>query len=287
MSLTREHIRRAYIDACYQEIEALKPGNVHVFADGHRMNAQQFFDSAQVSSGPLSDPVNSVGQRILAAVAATRLKVQTNTNLGILLLCAPLARAAASETSDLQLSLAATLAQLDMNDARDVFAAITLAQPGGLGSAPEHDVANEPDVPLLEAMRAASERDMIARQYATNFSDIFTGGLSAHGAAIERNEPAMWPSVLVYLYFLSNFPDSHIIRKPGTPIAEETRQAAEKILARMTEMHDGREREKLLLAFDAQLKARDINPGTSADLTVATLFASRLIWLLHNGEVNA
>ena len=31
-----------------------------------------------------------------------------------------------------------------------------------------------------------------------------------------------------------------------------------------------------LLAWDAGLKARAVNPGTSADLTVATLFAHRL-----------
>nr|WP_210278275.1 triphosphoribosyl-dephospho-CoA synthase [Phyllobacterium myrsinacearum] len=285
--MTREQIRRAYIDACYQEIEALKPGNVHIFADGHRMNAQQFFDSAQVSSGPVSDPALSVGQRILAAVAATRSRVKTNTNLGILLLCVPLAQAAAEGTSDMQSDLAKTLEMLDMGDTRDVFTAITLAQPGGLGTTSEHDVANEPEVSLLEAMRAASDRDMIARQYVTNFSDIFAGGLSIYGSAIKRNEHAMWPSVFVYLYFLSNFPDSHIVRKHGAVTAEETRQAAEKILARIIGIQDGREREKLLLAFDAQLKAKGINPGTSADLTVASLFASKLIWLLHNGEVNA
>jgi triphosphoribosyl-dephospho-CoA synthase len=31
-----------------------------------------------------------------------------------------------------------------------------------------------------------------------------------------------------------------------------------------------------LLAWDAALKDREINPGTSADLTVATLFAHRI-----------
>lgn len=287
MTLTREQIRRAYIDACYQEIEALKPGNVHIFADGHRMNAQQFFDSAQVSSGPVTDPALSVGGRILAAVAATRSQVGTNTNLGILLLCVPLAQAAAEGTSGLQSGLAKTLEMLDMADARDVFSAITLAQPGGLGTTSEHDVANEPDVSLLDAMRAASDRDMIARQYVTGFSDVFAGGLSAYSSAVGRNEHAMWPSIFVYLYFLSNFPDSHIVRKHGATIAEETRLAAEKILARIIQLHDGKEREKILLAFDAQLKAKSINPGTSADLTVASLFASKLIWLLHNGEVNA
>jgi triphosphoribosyl-dephospho-CoA synthase len=284
---TREQIRRAYIDACYREIEALKPGNVHRFADGHRMNAQQFFESAQVSSHAVCDPAFSTGQRILAGVTATRTKVGTNTNLGILLLCVPLAKAAENGGPDLQASLAATLEQLDIDDARNVFSAIVLAQPGGLGSAPKHDVSIEPEVPLLEAMREAAGRDMIARQYVTGFGDIFTGGFAAHETAVGRAERGMWPTVFLYLHFLSAFPDSHVARKHGNAVAEKTRKQAEQILVRVEGLKDGKEREKVLLAFDAKLKGDDINPGTSADLTVATLFAFKLNCLLHIAEVNA
>jgi triphosphoribosyl-dephospho-CoA synthase len=284
---TREQIRRAYLDACYLEIEALKPGNVHRFADGHRMNAAQFFESAQISSHAVTDPTLSTGQRILAAVTATRNKIETNTNLGILLLCVPLAKAAENDDSDLQASVTATLERLDLGDARDVFSAIMLAQPGGLGSAPKHDVSIEPEVSLLEAMREAADRDMIARQYVTGFADIFDGGLAAHKAAADRNERGMWPTVFVYLYFLSAFPDSHIVRKHGNVVAEKTRKEAEQILARVEGLKDGKEREKVLLAFDAKLKADGVNPGTSADLTVATLFTLKLNLVLHIDEVNA
>ncbi|MGH6858952.1 MAG: triphosphoribosyl-dephospho-CoA synthase, partial [Phyllobacterium sp.] len=241
MSLAREPIRRAYIDACYREIDALKPGNVHRFADGHRMNAAQFLESAQVSSHAVTDPAFSVGQRILEAVKATQQKVGTNTNLGILLLCAPLARAAASGGNDLRDSLAALLGSLDLNDTRDVFAAIVLANPGGLGSAPKHDVSDSAQVPLLEAMGEAADRDMIARQYSTDFSDIFTGGLAAYEAAIERGEHQMWPVVFTYLYFLSAFPDSHVVRNHGDMIAGKTRKRAVHILERMQALHDGKE----------------------------------------------
>ena len=284
---TREQIRRAYIDACYQEIDALKPGNVHRFSDGHRMNAAQFFESAQASSEAVTDPALSTGQRILAAVRETRHKVETNTNLGILLLCVPLAKAAANGGPDLQSRLATILEKLDVDDARDVFSAIMLAQPGGLGAAPKHDVSTVPQVPLREAMGEAADRDMIARQYVTGFADIFDGGLKAHKAAVDRDEREMWPVVFTYLYFLSAFPDSHIVRKHGDATAKKTQTAAQQILPRVKALNGGKEREKLLLAFDAQLKADNINPGTSADLTVATLFAFGLNSLLHNGEVNA
>ncbi|RCW79796.1 triphosphoribosyl-dephospho-CoA synthase [Phyllobacterium bourgognense] len=287
MTPTREQIRRAYIDACYQEIDALKPGNVHRFADGHRMSAEQFFESAQASSQAVTDPALSTGQRILAAVRETRRKVGTNTNLGILLLCVPLAKAAANGGEDLQGGLATILEKLDIDDARDVFSAIMLAQPGGLGSAPKHDVSTVPQVSLLEAMGEAADRDMIARQYVSGFADIFDGGLTAYRAASDRGERAMWPVVFTYLFFLSAFPDSHIVRKHGGAIAGKTQKQAQQILTRVEGLDDGKEREKSLLAFDAQLKADNINPGTSADLTVATLFTFYLNLALHNDEVNA
>lgn len=287
MTLTRQQVRQAYIYACYQEIEALKPGNVHRFADGHRMTAQQFLASAQVSGAPISNRALSVGERILDAVKATSLKVGTNTNLGILLLCAPLAKTAEMSAGDLETGIKATLQSLGTEDARNIFDAIVHARPGGLGSAPEHDVNDAPDVSLLEAMGAAADRDMIARQYVTGFSDILDGGLQAHMAATDCGEQDMWPTVFVYLHFLSNFVDSHIVRKHSVAIAEQTRNEARQILDKVRGIRDGREREKLLLSFDARLKAANVNPGTSADLTVACLFAFKLNWLLHNGHVNA
>lgn len=286
MTATQEQIRRAYIDACYQEIDALKPGNVHRFADGHRMSAAQFFESAQASAAAIADPHLSVGARILAAVEATRSVVETNTNLGILLLCAPLAKAAASGSSDLKAALNASLHALDIEDARNAFAAIVLAKPGGLGSAPKHDVTKEADVTLLEAMRAASNTDRIARQYATGYADIFDGGFAAHADAVERGEARMWPVVFIYLHYLSAFPDTHIVRKFGMARAEKTRAEAAQILKRVEALRNGTEREKALLAFDAKLKSDGINPGTSADLTVATLFALHLNLVLHIREVN-
>ncbi|MBB2970386.1 triphosphoribosyl-dephospho-CoA synthase [Mesorhizobium sp. RMAD-H1] len=287
MILTRGQIREAYVAACLGEIQALKPGNVHRFADGHRMTATQFLDSAHISAGPLTDPALRVGRRIRDAVAATRAHVGTNTNLGILLLCAPLASAAELPGADLRLDTARVLDALDREDARDVFAAIMLAQPGGLGSAEKHDVSQEPQAGLLEAMQEAAHRDMIARQYVTGFADIFDTGLSAHAAALARGEEDMWPTVFIYLDFLSRFPDSHVARKHGAAIAEKVRAQAEAMRARVSAMEDGREREKLLLSFDRQLKADGINPGTSADLTVATLFAKNIINLvLHNREVS-
>jgi len=250
------------------------------------MTADQFLESAAVSAPWICEAQASVGRRILAATTATRDKVGTNTNLGIVLLCAPLAKAVADATTDIHGSLRRTLADMDADDARDVFAAIRLTNPGGLGTVEEQDVSAEPTVSLIEAMGMAADRDMIAKQYATGFADIFGSGLSAWQMATERGERGMWPTVFVYLGFLSTFPDSHIGRKHGVDLAEEIRKKAEIIRRGVTDETNFSRRESVLMAFDKQLKDKGVNPGTSADLTVATLFVCNIKFGLHSPNLN-
>lgn len=267
------------------EIEALKPGNVHLFADGHGMSAAQFMMSAEVSSAPLTDPRLPVGQRILEAVRATRLAVATNTNLGIILLSGPLICAAEMtggpphhnrlHDDRLHDALDAVLRAMSMDDTRAVFEAIVAAAPGGLGEA-ANDVRQEPKVHLLEAMREAAGRDMIARQYVTCFGDVFDVGLAALDGALARGEVGMWPTVFAYMAFLAGFPDSHVVRNHGAEAANRSRQEALAVQAALHANDDEAARIRLLMQLDRRLKTDNINPGTSADLTVATLLVHLL-----------
>ncbi|WP_101918689.1 triphosphoribosyl-dephospho-CoA synthase [Mesorhizobium wenxiniae] len=280
MALSRERLRVAYKDSCRMEIEALKPGNVHLFADGHGMSAAQFMTSAEVSSGPLTDPRLPVGRRMLEAVRATRLAVATNTNLGIILLAGPLLCAAGMagaplHDNRLRDNLDAVLRAMSMDDTRAVFEAIVAAVPGGLGEA-ANDVRQEPKVHLLEAMREAADRDMIARQYVTGFGDVFGVGLAALQAALARGEGGMWPTVFAYMAFLAGFPDSHVVRKHGAEAALQARQQALAVEAALHASDDETSRIRLLMELDRRLKANKVNPGTSADLTVATLLVHTL-----------
>jgi triphosphoribosyl-dephospho-CoA synthase len=285
MEPSRETIRAAYEHACRLEIEALKPGNVHRFGAGHGMNADQFVASAEVSSGPLTDPGLPVGARILEAVRATRRAVGINTNLGIILLAAPVARAA-ELNGDLREDLGAVLGSLTMADAKAVFEAIVLASPGGLGSAETNDVREAPQAPLIEAMRQAADRDSIARQYVTGFADIFDVGLPAIERTSRHGEAGMWPTVSCYMAFLAGFPDSHVARKHGPAVAERLRLDAVVVKERLDEAAGEAERRRLLLEFDRRLKGAGINPGTSADLTVASLLVHSLSCALHRGRVD-
>jgi triphosphoribosyl-dephospho-CoA synthase len=271
-----EIVAEAFRWACLTELDAPKPGNVHVFADGHRMTAAEFVASAEAAAPPLSAVGARVGERILGAVAATSEAVGSNTNLGIVLLCAPLAAAAERAISDLRTSLIKVLQRLDAKDAELTFRAIVLAAPAGLGRSERHDVFGPATVSLLDAMTEASDRDRIARQYATSFSDVFDIGLPCLEAAVRRDADLRWATLATYLEFLSAFPDTHIVRKYGSPAAEGVRQTAAGFRRSLHAIENPETLVPDLLTWDAALKANGINPGASADLTVATLFANRL-----------
>ena len=106
-----------------------------------------------------------MGATILRAVRDTRRWAPANTNLGIVLLLAPLARAAlqVAPGASLRDSLRHVLAGLSVADAEAAYEAIRLASPGGLGEAPEQDVARSPTVSLRKAMQLAADRDAIAQ----------------------------------------------------------------------------------------------------------------------------
>jgi triphosphoribosyl-dephospho-CoA synthase len=281
---SRRLVAEAFIAACRDELEAPKPGNVHVFAPGHRMTAAQFVESAGAAVGPLCAPGARVGVRIRGAVDASLKAVGANTNLGIVLLCAPLAAATELEALTLRKALGRVLDDLDIADANDAFAAVVQASPAGLGRAERHDVFGPAQVTLKQAMAEAADRDRIARQYTTVFADVFDLGMRFHAAAAARWSDPKWATLAVYLGFLSKFPDSHIIRKHGAEVAADVRRTAVKFDAVLWSAQESADLLGEFLAWDAALKACDINPGTSADLTVATLFGRRLQSVLPSGR---
>ena len=266
-------IGEAYRASCLAELDALKPGNVHAFADGHRMATLDFVTSAEVSAPHLARPGARVGLRVRAAMAATLAAVGQNTNLGILLLCAPLALAAEARTS-LRAALPAVLDGFDDRDAEEVYAAIRLANPGGLGTAARHDVTAPGAPPALRtAMAEAAPRDAIARAYVTGFADLFAIGLPALAAARAGGLAEPWTTTAVFLAYLARVPDSHVARKHGLPRAEALRDEA----AALLDLDLAASPVDALMRKDRAWKAAGLNPGTSADFTVATLFLDRLL----------
>lgn len=269
-------IRAAFLAACRAELGALKPGNVHIHGGGHGMVVADFDQAAVAAAHWIAAPRLGVGARTRRAVATSMAAVGCNTNLGILLLCVPLAAAALrSETESLAQRTRRVLAGLDQSDAAEVFAAIRIANPGGLGTSPEQDIAGEPSVGLVEAMRLAAGRDRIARAYVTDFDEIFAFGLPRLIDELSANSSETRATTALHMAFLASYPDSHIARKSGAETAAAVmREAA--VLSRRWEPFGQAGAIAALLDFDRDLKSRGLNPGTTADFVVATLFAARL-----------
>jgi len=289
MSGISDHVQACFLNACRLDVAVRKPGNVSVASPGHRMHAELFIASAQAAVGPLCAPGARVGARIEAAMATTWASVGCNTNLGILLLCAPLAAAAErpgalDDAAALRAAVRWVLERLDHDDARAAYRAIAMAHPGGLGHAPEQDVRDEPSLDLRAAMALASDRDNIARQYADGFAELFDIALAPLlnlGFSLMASDDTDVVDVSIaelvqrlYIELLSRLPDSHIVRKHGEAVAHIVMRAAQAWRGRERLAHDPD-----FAAWDAQLKADGINPGTSADFTVAALFAAGLLEL--------
>jgi triphosphoribosyl-dephospho-CoA synthase len=254
-------------------VSAPKPGNVSPGRHFHDTRYEDFLASA-VAIGPALAAAGSrpLGATIFAAADATARWTRSNTNLGIILLLAPLARAAHAAGRVLRDEVRAVLATTTVADAAEAYAAIRRARPGGLGAASSEDVAAAPTVTLREAMALAAERDTVAREYATDFAATFEIGAPALRAA--RSSGLDWSDATVetYLRLLAVVPDTHLARTLARAAAEVVSRRARQVEeAGGVRTAEGR---RALEAFDAELRSptNTHNPGTTADLTCAALF---------------
>jgi len=260
--------------ACLLEASAPKPGNVSPGRGFQDMRYEDFLVSA-LAIGPAMAAAGRVGlgATVAAARQATRRWTKVNTNLGIVLLLAPLARAAlVPGGGTLRDRLHEVLAATTVEDAEAVYTAIAEAVPGGMGTVEHQDLSSRPTVTLREAMALARERDAVAREYVTDFAITFGHGVPALREARMAGLGWLEGAVEVYLSLLAEWPDTLIARKWGPAEAERVTVEARAVRAAGgTGTPEGRRR---LAAFDEALRdaQNSRNPGTTADLTAASLF---------------
>jgi len=291
--------------ACRLELESPKPGNVWRGRDLPGLSFEAMSRSARAIAPVFArHPRARVGPLILESVRATRRAARTNSNLGIVLLLAPLARAAAGAASRtaggaglrvsgratpagppisaerLRAALRQVLARLDRRDASDAYRAIRLARPGGLGRVESQDVRRAPTVTLIEAMRLAAGRDAIAAEYATGYAVSFELGLPLLRRLIRSGAPIDAAIAQTFLAILAARPDTLIKRRHGDNAAHRvTIEAIQCLRAGGFLTARGR---RLAADLDRLLVRHRprINPGATADLVVASLF----VWLIGIAE---
>ena len=266
-------IQQLVLDSFLGEIDALKPGNVSRYADGHGMTYEDFSQSARLVTPVLCDASLGLGKRVLECVELTRRHVGCNTNLGMLLLFAPVLKAYETgiNSTNIRNNINNVLQDISEEDSELVYRAIHAANPGGLGETEENDVRFSPDINLLEAMNQAAGFDMIARQYSTGYRDIHDHGIKCLDEFANRWNSVEWATVACYLSLLAAFPDSHIWRKSGEAVARNVQNRAETVFQHYINYKNPASAQSYLLEFDRELKESNLNPGTSADLTAVCL----------------
>jgi triphosphoribosyl-dephospho-CoA synthase len=255
------------------EVTACKPGNVHRFRDFEDLTYLDFILSAAAIAPVIERAAElGVGATVLEAIRQTRRFVQTNTNLGIALLLAPLA--AVPRDVPFHQGIEPVLHELTVADARAVYEAIRLAQPGGLGKVADQDIALEPTQTLRQVMALAAERDLVARQYVNGFQEVLQLGVPALREGLQRGWGFEQAVIYCQLHLLRDHPDTLIIRKCGRAVAAEaSRRAANGLELGWPEKRKGR---TCVRNLDQWLRAvgHERNPGTTADLVTASLFVA-------------
>lgn len=257
--------------ACLLEVTAPKPGNVHRGADFDDVTFNDFAISA-VAIGAVMERAasQSLGQTVLQSIQATRSLVRTNTNLGMVLLIAPLA--AVPIDQPLQAGIQKVLSNLSAADSADVYAAIRLAKPGGLKHVKNMDVTETAPADLLDAMRLAADWDLVARQYVTGFQTLFDSVVPWLKEAQSAGWSLTESIVHVYLRLLARELDSLIVRKCGLETAQRISQMAQATLD--SGQPGDSEYHAALADLDFWLRSdgHRRNPGTTADMIAAGLF---------------
>jgi triphosphoribosyl-dephospho-CoA synthase len=257
--------------ACIWEASARKPGNVHRYRDFAESSYVDFLQSAAAVAPVLAaDAKVPVGAMVFEAVRLSSQVTASNTHLGIILLLAPLAKAAAK--GSVRTCLPQVLNQLDRTDAELVYTAIRLANPGGLGRVADQDVSDRPTQTLREVMVLAADRDLVARQYANGFREVLEEVVPAVLQGVAQTGSMEAAIVYGQLKLMAAYPDSLIRRKRGCAEAAESAEKAQQILA--ADWPNRSESWEALHDFDAWLRAlgNKRNPGTTADLIAASLF---------------
>jgi len=272
-----DDLKAAYLFSCKKDIELIKPGNVNLLSPHKDTKAQDYLDSATLSSKELFNQNHSLGKRILESVKVTRSQVNVNTNLGIILLCAPVIQSYIDFNAlDLRDCIKKTLSATSVKDTHDLCAAINISSPGGLGDSDMYDTASYPNASIKQIMDYSREYDRISYQYSHNFTDIFDFIIPKLEFLNQRYKSLDISLSLLFIEILAKIPDSHISRKFGDKIAKKTSNNAYDLLKILDREYDPDYLAKALNNLDYEYKKKGINPGTTADLLVASLMIYKI-----------
>lgn len=312
--------------ACTWEATAAKPGNVNRNSDFDDLTLVDFLASGAMVADVLHRMAvphqvaekPALGRLVLDMVKATGAVSVSNSNLGICLLLAPLAiaylecrpgndgdsplqamDAPAVSVEQLKAALRVVLESAASDDTRHLYRAIALSQAGGLGKSEQADIhapdeLTPADTPV-HVMTVAKDRDSIALEYATGFSQTFDLVLPSLLNFLQRGYPLQWAIIGCQVETMAKQVDTLIQRKLGPTVAEDIRCRCQQLwqnwqqgeLESWATFQKGRLENTLLdlqeLDFYLRADEHRRNPGTTADLIAGALFTGLLTGQISPG----
>ncbi|MGN0177667.1 MAG: triphosphoribosyl-dephospho-CoA synthase [Methanobrevibacter sp.] len=265
-----------------------KPGNVHRTRDYEDMEFEDFIISGIVIGDTIREACTDVdvenpklGKFILQAVAETDRWIKNNTNLGIVMMITPIAVAAAISKSfdEIRENIKVLMANTSVDDACNLYDAISIADAGGMGDQDEYDVASgnaknelrENKQTMFDVLKISAPWDMLAREMTSDMPAVFEIGYPTYHK-LSKEKSKNESCVLTFLTILSQVPDTLISRKYGSDEALKISMMTRDLL----NIKDESDFEDKVKEFDEFLFKNKYNPGTTADLTAASIFVSYL-----------
>ena len=265
-----------------------KPGNVHRTRDFDDMVFEDFLISGVVIGDTIRELAQrtvenkndlskvGLGRAILDAVSETDKWIKNNTNLGIVMMCAPIAASAAisNDMIELRENVGKLMYATTVEDAINLYDAINIASAGGMGSQEDYDVTSDSakdelranNQTMYDVLKISAPWDRLASELTSKMPVVFEIGYPKYKELRENNSINI-SGVLTFLTILYQVPDTLISRKYGDDLASKV----SKKTAELLKYQDENDFNKRLKSFDDELFNNHENPGTTADLTAATI----------------
>tara|TARA_B100001057_G_scaffold260428_1_gene260623 strand:+ start:1302 stop:2147 length:846 start_codon:yes stop_codon:yes gene_type:complete len=278
--LSENQVKMAFEYACKLDVFSIKPGNVLLNRPAYGMTHKDFLQGSMACSDTICEPNLDIAEKIYQSVNASMDVVGCNTNLGIILLCAPIVQAIYLDKDHKfnQSNLKKVINDIDSKQTQKIYKAINIASAGGMGEKSEYDLKNSKKVnfTLYEAMKYASPYDYIAFQYSTYFDNIINNLAPCWRKYFNKFNSDENATTALFMEFISGNPDSLIARKHGIDKALEVSDKFVELSREYNESKNPNNLNNQLLLLDSELKIQGLNPGTTADVVVASIFLNRL-----------
>ena len=278
--LSETQVKMAFEYACKLDVFSIKPGNVLLNYPAYGMTHKDFLQASMACSDIICEPNMDIGDKVYECISASMDVVGCNANLGIVLLCVPIVEALYLDKNRIfkQENLISTISEINEKQTKKIYKAINLASAGGMGEKDKFDLnsSNNKNFTFMEAMNYASSYDYIALQYKESFDNIINNLAPKWREYFKNFNSDENATTALFLDLISVVPDSLIARKYGIDTAKEV---SNKFLELSKEYSCSKNPNSLnnqLLLIDSELKIQGLNPGTTADVVVASIFLNRL-----------